>query len=553
MKAPLEDPLYYLHNFQRVLDWVALRYPDLLDDREQAFITAFAELPQSSRALLVRLVMRKGEVFRASKLVYGEIGCPRAAASPLVELGWLLADPELHLIELFALLRKEELLGCFGNRLPKAGRKEDWLARLEAEQATPLAFSGWTGSVPELVAEGVWRLTLMDLCDRLRLLFFGNLHQDWTDFVLADLGIFQYETVAFSAASRAFGQRHEVDAYLHIQRCRQALRDGLPAAELLPLLPAERFANTWLELRRGKLLHELAQHHERLGELAQAQALYAASAHPESRIRALRMLERLEDWPAAQALAEAIVAAPAHDAERQQVARILPRLVRKQGGPPNKRRPASPVERLDFELVNDGLRRVEWLVREHLGREDAPVHYVENTLLTSLFGLLCWDAIFLAIPGAFFHPYQREPADLRLPGFRERRAEAFAACLARLDDGSYPTVIRERFASKRGLASPFVAWGILSSELLDQALACLPAQHLRLCFERLLEDPENNRTGLPDLIQFWPAQGRYRMIEVKGPGDRLQDNQRRWLDFFAAHDIPVSVCHVQWQVAATSA
>ena len=161
------------------------------------------------------------------------------------------------------------------------------------------------------------------------------------------------------------------------------------------------------------------------------------------------------------------------------MARILPRLVRKQGGPPNKRRPASPVERLDFELVNDGLRRVEWLVREHLGREEAPVHYVENTLLTSLFGLLCWDAIFLAIPGAFFHPYQREPADLRLPGFRERRAEAFAACLARLDDGSYPTVIRERFASKRGLASPFVAWGILSSELLDQALACLPAAVLR--------------------------------------------------------------------------
>ncbi len=58
---------------------------------------------------------------------------------------------------------------------------------------------------------------------------------------------------------------------------------------------------------------------------------------------------------------------------------------------------------------------------------------------------------------------------------------------------------------------------------------------------------------MPDLIQFWPAEGRYRMIEVKGPGDRLQDNQRRWLDFFAAHDIPVSVCHVQWQVAATSA
>ncbi|HAB09157.1 MAG TPA: hypothetical protein DCE38_11965, partial [Alcanivorax sp.] len=51
----------------------------------------------------------------------------------------------------------------------------------------------------------------------------------------------------------------------------------------------------------------------------------------------------------------------------------------------------------------------------------------------------------------------------------------------------------------------------------------------------------------PDLIQFWPAQRRYRMVEVKGPGDRLQDNQRRWLDFFIARDLPVAVCQVTWQ------
>jgi hypothetical protein len=36
------------------------------------------------------------------------------------------------------------------------------------------------------------------------------------------------------------------------------------------------------------------------------------------------------------------------------------------------------------------------------------------------------------------------------------------------------------------------------------------------------------------------------MIEVKGPGDRLQDNQIRWLHYFAEHGIPVAVCYVQW-------
>jgi len=34
---------------------------------------------------------------------------------------------------------------------------------------------------------------------------------------------------------------------------------------------------------------------------------------------------------------------------------------------------------------------------------------------------------------------------------------------------------------------------------------------------------------------------------VKGPGDRLQDHQIRWLQFFAGEGIPASVCYVRWQ------
>jgi hypothetical protein len=37
------------------------------------------------------------------------------------------------------------------------------------------------------------------------------------------------------------------------------------------------------------------------------------------------------------------------------------------------------------------------------------------------------------------------------------------------------------------------------------------------------------------------------MIEVKGPGDRLQDHQIRWLQFFASKGIAASVCYLRWQ------
>jgi hypothetical protein len=82
------------------------------------------------------------------------------------------------------------------------------------------------------------------------------------------------------------------------------------------------------------------------------------------------------------------------------------------------------------------------------------------------------------------------------------------------------------------------------------ALDCIPAAHVKKWCERILADIKINRTGFPDLIQFWPAERRYKMIEVKGPGDRLQDNQLRWIDYCAAHDMPVAVCYLQWEQAA---
>jgi len=122
----------------------------------------------------------------------------------------------------------------------------------------------------------------------------------------------------------------------------------------------------------------------------------------------------------------------------------------------------------------------------------------------------------------------------------------FEQGFASLDEGRHVDRILARFREKYGRQSPFVHWGALNEELLQVALVCIPAGHLRLYFERLLRDLKANRAGLPDLIQFWPTEQRYRMIEVKGPGDRLQDNQKRWLAFFAEHRMPVSVCHVRW-------
>lgn len=541
---PLDDPFYYLNNFRQVLDWLALRYADVMSESEHGFIRDFNTLPQASQGLLVRMVMRKGIHFRASKLNYLEIGDIAVAAQPLLDHGWLDEHAALTLAELFDVLLKAELLQAFGTFIeqPK-GRKDEWLPVLTEQFSEAQTLRAWA---PQL-ADRLFSLTLMDLCDRLRLMFFGNLYQDWSEFVLADLGIFTYEKVEFCADSRGLRSREDVDACLFLHQCQLRFEAGEPLEEIVEQINAVQFENPWLRRRQAKALFQIGQYAERIGDFALALSVYRDCPYPGARLRMIRVLERCGEYALALELGTLAEQAPQSAAEQQGLQRIVPRLRRKLGGPPLKRVKAREVERLDLHLPRtDPARSVEFHVQAHLHDEDGPVHYVENSLINSLFGLLCWPAIFAPLPGAFFHPFQRGPVDLLSEDFLERRAELFQASLGELDDGRYAETIRQRFVDKWGIQSPFVFWGALNEDLLEQALACLPAEHLKHWFNRLLLDIKANRAGMPDLIQFWPQHKTYRMIEVKGPGDRLQDNQLRWLEFCHEHQMPVAVCYVQW-------
>ncbi|MHC8411208.1 VRR-NUC domain-containing protein [Pseudomonas sp. Hz4] len=533
-----------MNNFMQVLDWLEHRYADVLSVEEQHFIRDFNRLPRESRALLVRMVMRKGEHFRASKLHYLEIGDTAIAAGPLLALGWINEQLPMPIEVLFEVLLKAEILQCFGPTIdqPK-GKKTDWLPVLSERFPHNQTFGQWCPSLDDRL----FSLTIMGLCDRLRLMFFGNLYQDWSEFVLADLGIFTYEKVEFCADSRGLRSRDDVDACLFLHECQQHFEAGDAVQGIVEQINGLALSNPWLQRRRGKLLFQIGQHCERLADFSTALMIYRECAYPGARLRLIRVLERCGEYQLAMDLAVAIEQSPESAAEQQQLARVLPRLRRKLGGPAMKRVSPRAMLRLDLHLPRtDPALSVEYYVQAHLAEDSAPVHYVENSLVNSLFGLLCWPAIFAPLPGAFFHPFQRGPVDLLNEDFHARRAELFQDCLAELDDGRYLQTIRERYASKWGVQSPFVFWGVLSEELLDQALDCLPAEHLKHWFNRLLLDIKANRAGMPDLIQFWPQDKTYRMIEVKGPGDRLQDNQLRWLEFCHEHQMPIAVCYVQW-------
>src|ERR1700676_4717163 len=108
-RGKLPDPFYYLSNFQTALTSIDRRYAELLSSEERQFIAHFSALPRASGALLVRMVMRQGSLFRRSRLKYPEIGETAAAVAPLLQAGWVDASPDLDVSQLQKLVTKAEL------------------------------------------------------------------------------------------------------------------------------------------------------------------------------------------------------------------------------------------------------------------------------------------------------------------------------------------------------------------------------------------------------------------------------------------------------------
>jgi hypothetical protein len=544
-RGTLSDPFYYLNNFQAVVSLLSERYADLLSPAERLFIDRFGALPRASRALLVRMVMRQGEWFRCSRLKYPEIGEIQRAVAPLLELGWVQEGSALDVDQLQRLLTKSELLRYFSlSSRYQRFKKAQIAAVLREQYPESRSFQSWCKEP----GDRLYHLTAAGLCERFRLMFFGNFYQDWTELVLAELGVFAYERIPSAQQSRPFRTRAHIDSFEQLYHCQRSLDAGLGLDTVSAAIPQPIADCDWLEDRRQKLLFYIARAYEQRGESTLALKTYSACAHRGARMRAIRIRERAHEWEIARNLCLLALKNPETEAERQLLRRLLPRLNRKLGVSELKPPELPDVPTLEMQIdIAARHERVEHCVRDRLARAeaDSTVHYVENALVNSLFGLLCWKAIFAPIAGAFFHDYQNGPADLSSGYFYKRRQREFEACFAELESDDYKATIRRCYTAKAGIQSPFVAWGVLNERLLECALACLPASHLRLWFEWIVRDVQDNRAGFPDLVQFWPRERRYRMIEVKGPSDRLQDNQRRLLEFCVSHQMPVCVCYVR--------
>lgn len=549
------SPLYYRDNFLRLCDTVLERYGDLLDAPEHAFLDLLGRVPVDAQCLYVRLVSRVGPWFREAKLSYPEIGDLRRALDSLLASGLAREAQALSTADLAQLYTRDELRRMFAPELGGAtfARKGELLDAIDGV----LRERGELPAGCHALERGrIVAPVAADIVARLQVLFFGNRRQSLTEFVLEELGVTRYYPYRLDREQRLFTCRAALDEYLALAAMSDLYREMTEQATLEPLPAfAQQLAAVEVQYassgrRWSRLCNAVARDLERLGEDELALALYERSgAHP-ARERRARVLERRQDWRGASALCREILADPWCEAEAEAAGRILPRLSRKLGEKP------APRRRDAFEQVQLALPRagggsgpglsVERLAASHLEGEWASVHYVENSLMKALFGLAFWEQIFAPVPGAFHNAFQGAPADMYDPAFREARREALSARLRELAAADLGEELVGAFHRYQGFRCHWLDWRYLDETLLRECLAVMPADHVLAILERMLFDPRENRRGFPDLLALGQQRGDYRLIEVKGPGDALQDSQKRWLRFFQAHGIPAQVAWVNW-------
>ncbi|ELU4008157.1 VRR-NUC domain-containing protein [Vibrio vulnificus] len=529
-------PDYYLENFFKLTRHALQWYQDLLTTDEQQWLLAFTALDKRAQCLLVRLYSRKGCWFRSDKLHYAEIpqidhALDILSQGEFVELSPVISHQELALY----LLTKPELLSLYPH-LPKTQKKEALVSSLSDDAFTQFDELAFT----------VIKLNSAHMIDLLLTLFFANTHQDLSQFVLDDLGLHQFEAYQLSKERRFFDSREQIDRLIDLSElsnrywlCDRKQKENLE--QLLAVLPGP-VAHPYVDRKREHLLNDIARDFERLGEFTTALTLFEQTTLAPSRERRARIYDKLEQNQPFSDIVTEMLTQPIDVSEFEVAQKLEQRLKRKLGEKlPRVSKPQCSEYRISLDLSQ---QRVEIAALAHFERLGWHVFYSENALLNGLLGLTFWPAFFAPVEGAFINAYQHRPFDLYHDDFTHKRAAEIDQAFTQFLTGDNEFIL-QRFREKQGIANPLVQWSALSESLLLHALESIPRESLVALFKIQLSDLKLYRNGMPDLIAF--KDGEYQWIEVKGPGDKLQDNQWRWIHHFKQLAIPFAVCYVEHQ------
>lgn len=187
---------------------------------------------------------------------------------------------------------------------------------------------------------------------------------------------------------------------------------------------------------------------------------------------------------------------------------------------------------------------VEQLCLQHYALQGFKGYHCEGKLLTMIFVLVMWDVIFMqGIPGSFETPYQSAPLDLGSDSFGIVRSQQIRERLDHIERTGGLDLIdavddRER-ANKTWAVG--CRWDLFSKQDLLEVAECLGGHSISVVCQMLVEEWDHCSSGMPDLVVWRIKDKVVRFVEVKGPGDRLSETQKVWIDVLLRAGIQVHV------------
>ncbi|EKE83391.1 VRR-NUC domain-containing protein [Idiomarina xiamenensis] len=551
MKQPaIGDPAqplsvdYYRDNYRFLLEWVYQHHRPLLDEDMRRDYHRFQALSRDSQCLLVRMLSRKPTLFRRPQLDYPEIDVNNAI-SELQQLGWLVSGDDFPYQQWLPLLLKSELFDV-SHRYQLTTIKSTSKAQLISDLANHFD----SLSVAPKSPVHWFALTIAGQFARFQLLFFGNAYQDLTEFTKTALGHVRYEQYTIRDDA-VFPDRQALQQYADWQQLKQRWRqaDADPqrqialAQQLLLARPA--IGDSLLVVSQSsRISNRIARHLERLQQLDSALQWYQLSQRHPARERQVRILAKQGQLQAAWRLYQKICEDPWNIEEVENLKSVAKQLAKALRQPWSPSRPIAVAEQqLNLPTNSD----VEQAVLAHYQQQGWQGIHGENWLPLSLYGLACWDIIFSDQTQAFCHPFQRAPRDLLSQRFYHRRRQLFEQRWQQLQQQPSQVLANmlSHFNDKHGIANDFVVWPRLTATLISTWFNALTPTQWQYIWQYLAFDYRHHRSGFPDLWLLHPQHG-IKLIEVKGPGDRLQSHQRRWLARLQAAQLTIQVCYVSW-------
>ncbi|SNX84939.1 uncharacterized protein MEPE_03648 [Melanopsichium pennsylvanicum] len=187
---------------------------------------------------------------------------------------------------------------------------------------------------------------------------------------------------------------------------------------------------------------------------------------------------------------------------------------------------------------------VEQLCLQHYALQNFRGYHCEGKLLTMIFVLVMWDIIFHpSIPGSFETPYQSAPLDLGSDSFPIVRSSLIRTRLNHIEATGGLDLISETDDRERPNKTWAVGcrWDLFPKQDIMEVAECLGGHSISMVCQMLVEEWDHCSSGMPDLVIWRMRDKTVRFVEVKGPGDRLSETQKVWIDVLLRAGVEVQV------------